>query len=252
MTELAILATPPRPGLVLPRLSETAPVDPVEAATLYDAAFRDVLLAVEASGGRTIVNYRADEDLPEDHREETSAEAALRAIARATLDDLDDVRFEPQIGSSRAARVGNTITHLLREEGAKDAAMVDPTAPLVTRAAVDSAAMKLRRDEVVLGPAADGGVYFAGFAEPIDFDGAFTTPAVETLTDRAGDLDRSVEFIAPTHRLTTGAGLRSIVPELRARRTAGRPYPPHTAGVIDDLGLRVTDGEEGARLVRDR
>ncbi|MFW6376774.1 MAG: hypothetical protein ACOC0F_02255 [archaeon] len=251
MTLLAVLATPPREGIVLEDLPETAPVSAGEAATLYEAFLKDTFRAIEASGGDLLVNYRSADDLPGDAGVE-SAEAELREVAADALDDPASARFERQVGSTLSARVGNTITHLLREEDdVRTAAALPGTAPLIGRALIDTAAMKLRSSAVVLGPAGDGRVYYAGFAEPIDFEDAYEPPAVSTLARRARDAGHDVDFVEMLPTVETGSDLRELVAIVEARQTAGRPVPEHTTETVEDLGLRTVGGENGPELVRE-
>jgi hypothetical protein len=251
MTTIAVLADPPREGLVATDLAATSPLTEAEAAEWYAAVLKDVLVAVERSGGDLLVNYRPDDLLPDEHVTETASEAAVRAVAASALDDLSDVRFEPQVGSNVAARAGNTVTHLLREEGVVSAAVVEPTVPFLTRPLVDNAAMKLRRSEVVLGASTRGRVYYAGFTAPVDFTDAFADPALETLTARGRDEGHEVDFLPIQPVVETGEDLLDALPLLNARVDAERVVPVHTATVADELGLRVDyDGAE-PRLVRD-
>jgi len=250
MTVLAVLATPPRDGIVLETLPATAPVSAAEAAALYEAALKDTFRAVEESGGDLLVNYRAAEDLPADAGID-DAEAALRAVASDVLQDPGSARFEPQAGSTYAARVGNTVTHLLREEPVRTAAALPGTAPLLGRALVDTAAMKLRSNQVVLGHGGEGRVYYAGFSEPIDFEDAYEPPAIGTLARRARDAGHAVEFVETLPTIETAAGLADLVAVIEARRTADRVVPDYTAATIDDLGLRTVAGADGIELDRE-
>jgi hypothetical protein len=251
MTTIAVLADPPREGLVATDLAATTPLSEAEAAEWYTAVLKDILVAIDRSGGDLLVNYRPDDLLPDDHVTDTASEAAVRAVAASALDDLDDVRFEPQVGSTVAARAGNTVTHLLREEGVVSAAVVEPTNPFLTRTLIDNAAMKLRRSEVVLGASTRGRVYYAGFTEPVDFADAFADPALETLTARGRDAEFDVDFLPVQPVVETGEDLLDALPLLNARVDAERPVPVHTATVAADLGLQVArDGAE-PRLVLD-
>jgi len=169
MTVIAVLASPPREGLVLPALSETSPLSAAAVTDLYEAMLADTFQAIDRSGAELLVNYPDSEQLPDAHRTDTEPVAELRAIVADALDDPSDVRFEPQVGSTFSARAGNTVTHLLREEEAASAAIIRGTAPLLSRTMIDGAAMKLRTNDVVVGPASEGRVYYAGFTEVIDF-----------------------------------------------------------------------------------
>ncbi|MFB6102576.1 MAG: hypothetical protein ABEJ73_08425 [Haloplanus sp.] len=251
MTTIAVLAEPPREGLVATDLAATTPLSEAHAAELYAAMLKDVLVAVDRSGGDLLVNYRPDDHLPPEHVTDTASEAEVRALAASTLDDLDGVRFEPQVGSTFDARAGNTVTHLLREEAVNSAAVVEGPAPFLTRPLIDNAAMKLRRSEVVLGTSTRGRTYYAGFTDPVDFTDAFDAPEMETLTTRGRTAGHGVDFLPIQPVVETGADLRDALPVLNARVDAERAVPVHTATAVDRLGLRVAYDEAEPRLVVD-
>jgi hypothetical protein len=264
MTTVAVLADPPRPGLVHERLVETTPLTPEEARDLYAAGFRDVCRAVATSGGDLLVNYRADEDLPgtggdvesddgTSDEESGDSEAELRAALEPVSElDAADVRFEVQVGETFAGRAGNTATHLLENEGVTSVAVVEPSATFLTRQRIDEAAMKLRQREVVLGPAPGGRVFYAGFREPVDFGDTYAPPALETLTLRGVDAGLDVDYLASAPVLETGADLADVVTQVRSRRAAGRNVPVHTAEVLASLDIRVEPEGDGLRVVRGR
>ncbi|MEM4780385.1 MAG: hypothetical protein QXG03_02300 [Halalkalicoccus sp.] len=245
MTTVAVFADPPRPGLVLPELAETSPLSPEDAADCYEAMLADACLAVERSGGELLVNYRSAGTLPDEHAG-GDPKSEIRALLDGVLDEPP--RMEVQVGSTHAARVGNTIVHLLDVEDVASAAALTPAAPLLFRTHIDSAAMKLRNSPVVLGPATDGRVAYAGFTEPIDFDGAYAPPAIETLAWRAGDAGLETDFLPMLPIVETGSDLATVVSLIRARRVAERIVPPRTTEWIEERGLRV----EGEELVSDR
>ena len=251
MTIVVLLADPPREGLVGTEFAASTSLSPAEATELYETLIRDVVLAVDRSGGDLLVNHPVDEDLPAEHRTGASPEAELRALVADTLGETGGVRFERQVGSTFDARAGNTVTHLLREEGADSVAVVTPTAPLLSRTVIDSAAMKLRTNEVVLGPSTRGRTYYAGFTEPIDFEEAFDAPALSTLTDRGRDAGFDVEFVEPQPSLETADDLLDVVPLLRARITAERIVPEHLSTFVHEHGLDVASEDGDVRLVRE-
>jgi hypothetical protein len=232
-------------------LVETSPLDADEAAALYAAACRDVASAVERSGGDLLVNYRPADALPPDHRP-ADAERAVRDAIEPALDAPDAVRYEVQVGETFAGRAGNAVTHLLDEEETTTAAIVEPSAALLTRQAIDTAAMKLRRHPVVLGPATRGRVYYAGFREPIDFGRAWDQPATATLVDRAGDAGLEVDFLPYQPVAATGEELAELAALVRAREAGGRLVPEHTAGWLSDAELTVVRTDTGLGLERGR
>lgn len=250
MTTVAVLVDPPRAGLVHERLVETTPLTAEEAAGLYEAGFRDVCRAVATSGGDLLVNYRPDEALGGAEGGPGDSEAELREALEPVAEvNAEAVRFEVQVGETFAGRVGNTASHLLENEEVTSVAVADPTAVFLTRQGVDEAAMKLRRREVVLGPAPGGRVYYAGFREPIDFDDAYASPAMETLTRRGVDADLDVDYLGTAPVLETASDLADLLVQVRARRTAGRNVPTHTAAALAALDLRVVAGDDGGLRV---
>lgn len=243
MTTVAVFADPPRAGLVLSELVETSSLSSDEAADLYGAMLADACLAVERSGGELLVNYRSEDLLPDEHADDP--EGDIRAVLDGVLDESP--RMEVQIGSTHAARVGNTVTHLLENEGVTSAAALSPTVPLLFRTHIDSAAMKLRNSPIVLGPATRGRVAFAGFSEPIDFEDAYQPPEIETLTWRGRDAGFDTDFLPVLPVIETGSDLATVVSLIRARLAAQRIVPTYTSEWIEDVGLRV----EGEELVRE-
>lgn len=243
LTIHALLVDPPRPGLALPELVEAGLLEDDAAATLAGAMVRDAAVAVAESGGDLLVNY------PPANRAGVDAEAELRDLLEGTLPDPDDVRFEVQVGDSFAARAGNAVTHLLREEEADSVAVIDGRSPTLSRTALDSAAMKLRRSDAVVGPAPDGRVAYLALSEPLDFESAWTPPELRTLVERALDAGHEVDFLPMHPRVDGPGGLISLVALVEARRAAGRLVPPHTAAAIESLNLRVVAEEDGRRVL---
>jgi len=252
MTTVALLVRPPEPGTVLEPIVDADAVSADEAVDLYAAMARDVAIAVRASGAELLVNYLpADADDPTEPVEDEASLDAVRSMLAPALDDPDAPRYEVQVGSSLSARVGNTVTHLLDREGVKSAAVARPSAAMLQRRIVDSAAMKLRGSAVVLGPATDGRVSYAAFTEPIDFEDAFAQPAVETLTDRGRDAGLDVDFVETLPVAETPGGFATLVSQLRARRRADLWVPPHTAAAVEDLGLVASATATGLAVARD-
>lgn len=287
MTTVAVLTEPPRPGHVLSRLVEESPLTPAEGADLYAAMLRDVARAVERSGGDLLVNYRADSghgsgaetdagsgaetdagstaetdagsaaEAEDGSAAETdagsAAEAEVRSAVHPALEEPDEARFEVQVGETFWARAGNTVTHLLESEDVNSVAVVEPTAPFLGRTEIDGAAMKLRRSEVVLGPAHGGRVYYAGFTDTIDFDVDVGTgdpgPAIERLAARARDAGHDVDFLEMLPVVEEYEDFASALSLLAARRTAGLPVPEHFAATCEEFGLdvEIADGRQHVR-----
>jgi len=246
MATLAVLADPPVEGVVLSEIEESVPLTAAEATRLYEAMLTDICRGIQASSGELLVNSRPADQVPAD----VDPEQALRDLLAEKLEEPEEARYEVQVGETFAGRVGNTATHLLEEEGEDSIAVVKPTVPFLGREQIGSAAMKIRSSDVVLGPTTDGRVYYAGFTDPFDFENAYETPAVETLTEHAGDADLDVDFLPMEQVVETGQDLADAVAQVRARLRAGRNVPLATAEVVTELGLYVEECKEGIAVAR--
>lgn len=234
MATVVVRADPPLEGIALATLASETPLSEADAARLYRSALGDVVSVVEASDPDLLVTYRQVDGVD-----------AESVVCDALTEALDtDPRLEVQVGSRPAARIGNTVTHLLEEEGETSVAILDPTAVLVTPRVIDQAAMKLRRNPVVLGPSADGALFYAGFTDTMDFTDVDRPPIVEAFTDAAVAAELGVDFLSMQPTLSTGAQLRSALPILTARQRAGLAIPERTVGVIEDLGLQSEATDE--------
>lgn len=245
---------PPADGLLPNSLLEETPLSRTDVRRLYEASVADVVRAVDASGGELLVNYRDEETLPDGVSEAADGpepEAAVRSLVEAALESVEDVRFERQVGSTRAARVGNTVTHLLEREEHASVGVLEPTASPIGRTQIDGAAMTSRSAEVVLGPTTGGEVYMACFTEPIDFTDAYAPPALTTLAGLAGEADFDVGFAPMLPTIDTPAGLCEVISLLEARRIAGHPGGETVAAVVEELGLEVGPGPMIARKETD-
>ena len=242
MTVAVALVDPPREGVVCSDIVEETPLSPAAGVALYEAMLADFFATTAKTTADVLVNYPAPEMLPGDDGDPAEE---IRAVAERVLeeDDLEHVRFEVQVGSTPSARIGNALTHLLRDEEEHSAAFVDHRAPLLDRSVVDQAAIALRRNDTVVGPATDGGLYLAGFTEPIDFADVLRGSPLENVVSRATAEDHDVDFVRRREVVRTPRDLKTLVSLLRARRMAGRPMAAYTTAQIEEIGLRVEDGE---------
>jgi hypothetical protein len=243
MTTIAVLCDPPHDG-VLSDLAATTPLTRTETTDLYTAMCADVFQAVEESSGELLINYRPDAPTADDGEDE------LRALAEEALDSPGEARYEKQVGSTFAGRVGNTLTHLLETEELSSAMAVEPTAPFLTRGDLDGLAMKLRRSDAVLGPTSGGRVYTAGFVESADFADAYAPPAIETLTDRALDAGLGVDYGPMLPVIETREDLIGALSLIDARRRAGRAVPERTADCLAEVGLALAERDGELELTR--
>lgn len=245
MTTIVVLAEAPGPDS-LPGLADI--LSPAERQALAGAMLADVGATVQHGNADLLVNYKAGtEDDGEGAKATTDDEDGpserLQSILAEAVPDPSAVRYEPQVGRSRAARVGNALTHLLEDEDIDSVGVVEPTAIFLRREHVGQFAMKVRTSDVVVGPAPGGRVAFAGFGTPIDFTDYDVHPAVETVTERAVSRDLVVDYLPLTPVLQSETDLETVVSLLSARRRAGRAVPPRTTAQLEEWGLTVeSDG----------
>jgi 2-phospho-L-lactate guanylyltransferase (CobY/MobA/RfbA family) len=246
MTTVAVLCDPPRPGQVLGDLVDTSPLSEAEAAELYEALLKDTVAAVEKSGGELLVNYRADEDLDVSGED---SEAEIRAVIEDVV-DVEEARFEVQVGETFSGRVGNTASHLLETEEVSSVGITRPEAAFLARTEVDEGAMKLRSTDAVVAPSPGGRVYYAAFGESIDFTDCYVPPAFETVVDRCLDAGLDVEFSQQKTYVETGSDLADALTQIRTRRKAGGIVPRHFAEWASETDLVVAADEDGLSLTR--
>lgn len=212
-------------------------LSPPAAKRLYRASFADICETVLHGKADLLVNYPD----PAWFDGDVDPESEVRSILDTELTDAQEVRYEVQVGESRSGRVGNALTHLLDTEDEETVAVIEPTVPLFTRGNVGTLAMKLRTNDIVLGPAERGRVYLAGFAEPIDFADVFRPPAIETIPNRARADELDIEYLPMLPRIDSESGFATTVSVVRSRATADRRVPGRTAAAIEDIGLSVDD-----------
>jgi len=225
MPTIVVRTPPPLPAADDP-FADT--LDDPSRLALRDALLCDACRAVESSGSDLLVTV---EPIDGDSADDRAIEAVEDALDRC----LESVpRVEPQVGSSPAARLGNTVTHLL-DAGASSVGVVFAGA-IVDRSTLDQATIQLRTADVVLGPAPGGRLAYAGFVEPIDFTDALESPPIQTVADRAHDADRETTTIDLRPRVTDPETLADVTALVEARRLAGDRVPETLAAWIEESG----------------
>ena len=219
MTEVAIVGD--APGVSEP-LADVSVADP---QALYRAMFADVLNSCERSGADVLVNVGPPE-APE-------AQAAMEAFVTEEALEPDAVRIEPQVGADHGARVHSTVDHLLATSAHRTVGVVYPELPLLRRAVIDAAAMRLRSAEVVIAPDTTGRVGLFGVAEPLELRSLAAAAPTHALVELATAAGHTVAFLEMTPRVRSDAALALTRRLLQARAAAGAELPPRTTGLLD-------------------
>lgn len=144
--EVAIFAKAPIPGSVKTRLTPALGAD--EAADLYRALLVDTIEVAESADARLTVAFT-----PATSRRHL--ERLLGPRRRLLIQPPGDLgeRIEAVVGQIQRGKAGRVI-------------VVGSDCPGLTTARIGEAWSVLQEVPVVLGPAADGGVYLIGFARP--------------------------------------------------------------------------------------
>ncbi|WP_336327331.1 hypothetical protein [Halovenus sp. HT40] len=237
MTTVVVLADPPVPECVPDLLPDGFDAD--QNAALYRAMLADVCATIQHGEGEILINYRDPETVPDG----VDPENSVRDLLDEELADPGAVRYEVQVGSDDAGKIGNALTHLLDTEELPTVAFARPTALFLRREHIGTTAMQLRTSDVVIGPSTNGRVSFAAFGQQIDFTDVFAPPAVETLTERARSADLDVSFLPETPLWERPEDRKTALSLLRARVRAGVLVPDRTAELVAEWGLSAVESD---------
>ncbi|MEO5764021.1 MAG: TIGR04283 family arsenosugar biosynthesis glycosyltransferase [Casimicrobiaceae bacterium] len=192
---LLVFAKDPVPGRVKTRLAATLGAD--GAAAVYRELAERTLTAAAASrdaGGVGAVELWCDPD------QDSPAFAAWR--------DRFGVTLHTQRGGDLGARMRHAVAQALAR--GRSALVIGTDCPEIDAAYVARAAAALRRNDVVVGPALDGGYVLVGLARDVDiFTGiAWSTPAVMAATrERVRTLGATMVELATLRDIDTSADL---------------------------------------------
>ena len=205
MTILGVMAKWPRPGEVKTRLA--ALTSPAWAAALAHACLEDTLERLASVDARRVVAFT-----PHD---------AQADFARLVAD-----RFElwPQADGDLGRRLQRWFEACL-SSGAERAVLLGADSPNLPVDYVHSAFARLLQDDVVLGPATDGGYYLIGCARRVPplFDGiAWSTSRVlaETVARTQG-AGLALALLPPWYDVDTLHDCQVLRGHLAAMRRAG-------------------------------
>ena len=149
-THLGVFVKAPKPGKVKTRLARS--VGPLDARDLYVDMATDTLQWTQALNRcRTTVFY--------------SPAGELKACRKLLPEGTPEPFFEPQCSGSLGRRMQAAFAHMF-QHGAKSAILIGSDCPLLERNLVRQAFTALRNNDLVLGPAADGGYYLIGLRRP--------------------------------------------------------------------------------------
>jgi len=176
---LAVFVKAPAPGRVKTRLARD--IGPVPAAELYARLGREVITGTTCRSRYSTAAWYAPAESSE--------------VVQAWLSDLGVAEFLAQPERGLGKRLSTAFSHHFRR-GARRVVIIGSDCPGVSRSLVADAFAALGRQDMVLGPAVDGGFYLIGLSAPAP--GLFrrvawsTEVACHQTRRNAGRLGRSV------------------------------------------------------------
>jgi len=212
---VGIICKTPLPGHSKTRLSP--PLRPDECAGLSASFIRDLSATIDdLTSIEDVAGYAVYTPV--------GTEVMLRALLPAAF------RLLSQSDGDLGARLRNAIKDLLRA-GHHGAILVNSDSPTLPLAILRDAVHAVRRgDNVVLGPALDGGYTLVGLSQPHDHlfaDIPWSTPQVYRLTlERAREIDLPVTNVPQWYDIDDEYTLRLLQAEL-----AGQPLEFAEPGV---------------------
>lgn len=172
----------------------------------------DAAMAVHRSGGELYFAVGEGDD-------RTTAEA-LRADA---LPSDAEVGVIEEVDGQR-----ETLVALRDRSDAASVAILDPITPFIARRHLDSAAMRLRREDVTIGPTPTGGWYFLGTRLETDELPDAIDGDVAHVVDTSVDADRTVGYLPILPAVGGETDLEQVGALLAAMRRSGRAVGPYT------------------------
>ena len=231
---LVIFAKAPIPGQVKTRLCP--PLTPDEAATLHGSFVLDTL---ERAKNATIRLK-----LPLD-RYLACAPSSTLAFFRI-MEERQAVRLIDQEGDDLGARMDHAAATMFAR-GYRRVLIVGTDVPTLPLDRYRHALALLDQQDLVLGPAEDGGYYLIGLCKPVPglFEGiAWSTNRVLAMTrEKADNLGLTLALLESWRDVDTIDDLRALIEACAADTKKPRQeqfFSPRTAGALHLLAQRLT------------
>lgn len=223
MTVIAVPCPPPGINEVHERLDAELPLSGTELTQLIAAVCQDTLLAVVSSGGEPlIVPLALENPLPawDDSVEVVSGMQDTLHIKNESIVQTSEI--------NESAEWAEDLFDVARAES--DAASLGiclPKTPLVQRRHLDAAAMRLRRNDITLGPSTGGRWYFLGCQRTIDLEAAGDPGKTKTILE-ANESTSALASIPFLPGFETVAALVDLQTMISLTEQTGAPAAPHT------------------------
>jgi hypothetical protein len=196
---LVIMAKAPRLGSVKTRLAKILPIQAV--TELYRCLLNDTIALAQALDHVEVAVMCPASDV----------EDLSRAVVKT-------VRVVPQTGDGLAAGLASVFAHFAAL-GRQRIIAFNSDSPHLPVSVLETAFDVLTNCDLVVGPTHDGGYYLVGATAPhpglFTSDGMGTANALDSLLERASNLELSVRVIDPFYDIDVAADLSQLADELQ-------------------------------------
>lgn len=230
MTDIAVPAVRPAQRARRIGLPESEAI-----VDLFHAACADAASAVEESGGELYLAITTQEP-PTGQRD---ARAFADELADTVLDEDATILDVP--GEDGVPDTTQTLASVRADSDAASVAVLDPRVPLIGRQHLDTAAMRLRRNDVVIGPTPTGGCYFVGTSLAADALPRVWDTDIDATTRALAETDNALGFIAILPRLAHADTISGITALVNAFNRSDQSVAPFTRACLDRYDEIGTD-----------
>lgn len=193
-------------------------------ADLFHALVADAALAVDESGGDLFLAVPASSE---------SAVAFVEDIRDTVLEDASNGTIVHVETDAPIPPVGSTLRAVRDRSTAASIGVLDPATALVGRRHLDTAAMRLRRDDVVLGPTPEAGYFFFGTALDPETLPERMSPEFDAVTTEAGERG-SVGFLEMLPVVTRPDHVGSLAALVAGLNADNRTVAPFASAYFEE------------------
>lgn len=222
MTDVVLPLVPPDRQAARSALPTTDAI-----ADLFHATSADAATAVHESGGDLAFAVADD-----------AARTFADTLSRSALPDAEVLRLELDVDTG-IADVGPALRAIRDHSDAASVGVIDPSVGLARRTHLDTAAMRLRREDVVIGPTPGGGWWYLGTRVGADELPEVLGDSVVGLLDGLDPDTLEVGFLPLLPIIEDDADLGGLRELLGAMTRADRSVAPYAAAWFESTETTV-------------
>ncbi len=222
MTDVVVPLVPPRLRAARSNIGHDDAI-----ADLYHATTADAATAVDESGGQLVLAVGQDSDASA-----FASEFPATVFPDADIDELSLDEEGQSLADAAALRA------IRAHSDAATVGIIDPSVGLIRRRHLDTAAMRLRREDVVIGPTPEGGWYYVGTGLEAEELPDMLDPSLDRLMDEL-DEDLDIGFLPLLPVIRADHHLAGVGSLLEAMDRSGRRIAPYTRAWLESHGETV-------------